>query len=313
MNAAYSISELPEICEIHIFIALYETRKVKTASERLYRSPSSISMRLKQLETKLGRKLFRRTGRMLQPTADGELLVRYSHEILDTVHEAKQAFATSDPAPLLIGSMDSTATARLPSVLQRFCSHNPEIRFVLKTGTSHDMADLVSQCELDVAFVADAHRSYTEALAYRPVFREELVIIAPENHRQINSAEDVQDATVLTFGEGCIYRERLFEWYQASNIEPNVVMDVWSYGAIFSSVAAGMGIAMVPQSIFDQHGNQMPISVHKLDPQIAISVTSMVWPRKRKLTRAISSFLEHADAFTDTSYTNSVKDNCQSF
>lgn len=307
MNSGFSISELPETFELHLFLALYETRTVKAAGERMYRSPSSVSMRLKQLESKLGRPLFHRTGRILEPTADAEALVRYSHDILALLREAQQLFHDRADTSLLIGAMDSTAAARLPLVLEEFRRQDPSVRFTLKTGTSLDMARWVRQSELDVAFVADAHRpSYTDALAYRPVFREELVIVSPPNYRPIHSAIDVGDEPVLAFGEGCIYRERLLEWYEASNIEPNVAMDVGSYGAILSSVAAGVGIAMVPRSIIALYGQQESLKVHSLDPRDGLSITSMVWPRKRRHTDAISLLLD--TALNIASRTNNVAD-----
>lgn len=158
----------------------------------------------------------------MEPTADAEALVRYSHNILALLQEALQVFQDRAGINLRIGAMDSTAAARLPPVLEEFRRQDPNVKFTLKTGTSLDIARCVSQSELDVAFVADAHRpSYTNALAYRPVFREELVIISPPNYRPIHSAIDVGGEPVLAFGEGCIYRERLLEWYGASNIEPN--------------------------------------------------------------------------------------------
>lgn len=294
MSSGFKISELPELFELHLFLALYETRTVKAAAERLHRSPSAVSMRLKGLEAKLGRTLFERTGRQLQPTADGELLASYSHEILAKVCDTKEAFQRCGSTRVEIGAMDSTAAARLGPVLYALRSQYSDISFSLRTGTSCEMARRVSESTLDVAFVADAHRPYTQPLDHRPVFREELVIVSPPGRRGIRSADDVREEVVLAFGEGCVYRERLFEWYRASNIEPPVVMDVWSYSAILSSVASGTGIAMVPLSTLGLYRCAQSIAVHRLDPRDALSVTSMVWPRRRPHSRAISALLDHA-------------------
>src|SRR3981081_710817 len=78
--------------------------------------------------------------------------------------------------PRAIGSMETTAAVRLPSLLAEFHKRFPAVRLSLRTSTTADLVAAVLDGTLDGAFVAGPidHAELSSTIA----FREELVLVS---------------------------------------------------------------------------------------------------------------------------------------
>ena len=164
-----------ELSALRIFKAVAEEGSVTLAASRLNRVQSNVSARLTQLEESLGVALFHRSGRKLQITTEGSRLLAYADRLLQLADEA-QASVQPDQKPsgqLRIGSMETTAAARLPQVLAAFNRKYPEVDLMLDTAPTDHLLDGVLKHRLDVALVAGPVPH--PELERRPVFEEELV------------------------------------------------------------------------------------------------------------------------------------------
>ena len=98
---------------------------------------------------------------------------------------------------LRLGSMESTASVRLPVPMNEYLSRYPEVSLELRIGTPRELAAAVREGELDAALVAEpiADAPFEKI----PLYDEELVIIAAANHPPIKSPRDVNGRPVLAF------------------------------------------------------------------------------------------------------------------
>ena len=110
-----------------------------------------------------------------------------------------------------------------------------------------------------------------------PAFDEELVVVAPKSHARIRSARDVGADTVIAFPAGCAYRRRLQRWYAASELVPERVLELASYHAIVACVAAGTGIAIMPQSVLNAVRGGENLAVSPLAKNEGRITTCLVW------------------------------------
>jgi DNA-binding transcriptional LysR family regulator len=247
----------------------------------LHRVPSNVTTRLKQLEEGLGTKLFHRHSRKLLLSSEGNLLLTYAEQLLRLSSEAELALRTGKPrGKLRIGTLESTAATRLPSVLARYHRANPEVQIELVTGTTNALLEQVSRYAIEAAFVAE--RFDSEGLEMMPVFREKLVLIAPKEITAIRKVGDIRGMTVIAFGAGCSYRRTLEEWLARSKITPQRVLEFGSYHAIVACVAAGSGIALVPHSVVHALHAEREVSVLPLPNQFMESTTFLVWPKEHR-------------------------------
>ncbi len=264
---------------LEIFKAVVDCGGVTRAAAQLHRVPSNITTRLKQLEERLGTKLFHRHSRKLLLSTEGKLLLTYAERLLHLSSEAELALRSGKPrGKLRVGTLESTAAARLPPVLARYHRANPEVQIELVTGTSCGLLDQVSRYAIDAAFVAG--RFEPEGLEMMPVFLEKLVLIAPKEITKIKNAEDIQGMTVIAFATGCSYRRTLEEWLARSKVTPERVLEFGSYHAIVACVAAGTGIALVPHSVVDALHAERDVSILPPPIEFTDATTFLVWPKE---------------------------------
>lgn len=261
---------------LEIFRAVALEGSVSKAAAKLNRVQSNISTRLKQLEQRLGKDLFLRQNRGLMLTADGELLLAYAERLLQLSMETSEALNGGKPSGIFrIGTMESTAASRLPAILSRYHLRYPEVRIEMETDTAGGLLKRLQDRDIEIAFVAEP--ASFERINAVPVFEEKLVLIVPESFPSIKDAREISGRTVVAFEMGCAYRRYLDEWLLEAGIVPGGVISVGSYLAIFASVAAGTGYAVVPQSVLDVVTTKGKFRRYPLPGKLSRIKTLLVW------------------------------------
>ncbi len=261
---------------LHIFRTVAQQGGITRAAAKLNRVQSNVTTRVKQLEEHLGTQLFVRERRGLTLSPDGQRLLAYADEMLRLASEAQAAMKSGRPrGTFRIGTLESTAAARLPAILARYHRDHPEVQIELVTGTSGGLVARLHAFEIEAAFVAEP---FTKAgLEMDPAFDEELVVIAPKKSAKIDRAADIGRRTVIAFAAGCSYRLRLEEWLGGEGVVASQVMEFGSYHAIIACVSAGAGIAIVPRSVLKLSDAGKQVEVGKLPARTAKARTMLVW------------------------------------
>ena len=162
--------------------------------------------------------------------------------------EAREALQGSGPRGVLrLGSMESTAAARLPRPLALLARRHPAITVELRTGAPRQLIPAVIAGELDAVLVAEPVDD--ERLASELAWVEDYVIIAGPGHPPIRTPKDVQGRTLLVFEHGCPHRMRLEAWFAEHRVQVDRVIEMGSYHAILGCAVAGMGIALLPKIV----------------------------------------------------------------
>ncbi len=264
-----------DLTALEIFKAVAEQGGITKAAARLHRVQSNVTTRVKQLEERLGTKLFlRRNGRLVL-SAEGKLLLGYTDRLLHLSSEAEAALRGGTPrGTLQIGALESVAAIRLPPILSRYHRAYPDVRLELVTGTTGALVARVLGHEVEAAFVAEPFTA--EGLETLPVWSEELVLITPRGFPRIKAPRDIGHTTLIAFANGCSYRRRLETWLGGARIVPERVMEFSSYHAILACVAAGTGIAIVPRSVIRGAQAARDLTAQALPPAIANARTVLI-------------------------------------
>ncbi|CAB3837644.1 LysR family transcriptional regulator [Achromobacter animicus] len=261
---------------LQIFKTVADQGGVARAAAHLNRVQSNVSTRLKQLESSLGTPLFRRQNRRLVLSDQGRVLLSYADRLLRLSDEAQAAVREGALQGVLrIGTMESTAAARLPPILAAYHAAWPQVRIELVTGTSGALAAKVRNYEIEAAFVAQPFPA--EGLATMDAFREELALISPLAWDRIGSPKDLGNRSVIAFAAGCSYRRILESWLNQEGIAPGKVMEFASYHAIVACVAAGTGVAIVPRSVLAVLGAEHSVRVGALSGSHGQALTQLIW------------------------------------
>jgi DNA-binding transcriptional LysR family regulator len=279
-----------DLTDLDIFRTVVQAGGVTRAAEKLNRVQSNVTTRVRQLEADLGVELFIREGKKLHLSPEGKLLLDYADRLLELAQEAREALQDAKPrGRLRLGSMESTASVRLPVPVNQYLSRYPEVSLELRIGTPRELAAAVRAGELDAALVAEpiADAPFEKI----PLYDEEMVIVAAANHPPIKSPRDVNGRPVLAFEAGCPYRQRLEDWFAGSGEMSDHIIETSSYHAILGCAVAGMGISMVPRMVLKTFPDVKLLSVHAIPPRFGIAPTVLI-RRKGAASPKVNALIE---------------------
>jgi len=265
-----------DLDSLAIFRTVVEEGGVVRAAQKLHRVPSNVTTRIRQLEEFLEVRLFRREGRTLSLTPEGELLLNYAVRLLRLADEAVNDLRTGHPqGTFRLGSLESTAGSRLAPILSRYHAEHPGVVVELLTGTTGALVQRVMNFEIEAAFVSEPFTA--PALQALPVFSEELVLITAKQVQEVRAAKDLGRATMIAFAHGCSYRKRLEDWLGSGNVMPERTLEFASYQGMIACVAAGTGFAIVPRSVLGTLQATEKVNQHALPERVARNQTHLVW------------------------------------
>lgn len=261
-----------DLATLSVFCAVAREEGVTRAAEQLGRAPSNVTTRVQQLEAELGIQLFHRQNKRMILTADGKTFLDYAQRILNLADEAHQRLDPATPrGTLRVGSMESTLASRLSEPLARFCRDWPDMRIELKSGPSAPLLeDLLSRridCAL-VAFAREEDRLELPNLETTPLFREDLVLLLPPDHPEIQTAKELRLRTVAAFAPGCTYRKLAEDWLMADGGSTPRIQEVPSYHTMFGCTAAGACISIMPRSVLALMGQPRAVREVPLMPVV---------------------------------------------
>jgi DNA-binding transcriptional LysR family regulator len=284
-----------EISDLRIFKTVADYGGITRAAEQLNRVPSNVTARIQKLERELNQSLFIRENKRLRISPAGEQLFSYATQILDLAQEAKQQFLSNTPrGPLRIGSIEMAAATRLVEPLMKFHQQYPEVELVVKSNPTGLLIENVLAGSVDIALVSDPEKD--PRLSIKAMFKEQLVLVSAMSHPLIKHPHDLGDnPVVLGFSLKCMYRRRLTDWLQLGEVIPKVV-EVNSYHAMLSCVAAGMGVGIVPRAVVDIYPYAEGLKIHSLPAKWRDSNTCLIW-RTDSLKPSMTAFTETVKSF----------------
>ena len=261
---------------LEIFRAVAHEGSVSGAALKLHRVQSNVSTRVRQLEEHFGKALFVRHNRGLSLTPDGEVLLAYADRLLQLSTEASEAMKKGVPrGDFRIGTMESTAAARLPAILSRYHALHPEVRIEIETDVARGLTRRLLNHDIEIAFIAEPVSF--DRLRTRGVFEESLVLVAPQSFPPLDRPGEISGRTIVAFEAGCAYRRYLEDWIMEAGIVPGSILSVGSYLAILSSVAAGTGYAVVPQCLLDTVSMTGAVRCYPLPGRLSRITTLVAW------------------------------------
>lgn len=262
--------------DLHIFCSVVREGGIARAAIRLHRVPSNVTTRMKQFEERLGVALFRRQGRGLVLTESGRILLGHAERLLQMADVAEEEVRSGVArGTLRLGSLESTAGARLPPLLSAFHLQHPGMSIELQPGITDVLLRMLDRHEIDAAFVSEPFDP--GRFSSLPVYDEALTLISAKGAPRIRSAQDLSGQTIVVFPHGCSYRRRLTEWLAAEGVSPGRILEFGSYHAIVACVAAATGIGIISAELLDRAVLGTDVQRHPLPARLRINRTHLVW------------------------------------
>jgi len=244
----------PSIRQLEYFVTIAEERHFTRAAERLHVAQPSVSSQLRRLEQMFGTPLFHRDRGPVTLTDAGEALLPLARRVLadlaEVIHGAAEIEGLSR-GHVAIGATPSLAAVFLPIVLSRFHRQYPGVSLSV---TERDSLYLVEGLESGTLDLALAIMPLAHPLIRRVVLAvEELVVVTAvdgvlSKRRQV-ALSDLRNVPMIMFREGYDLRSTTLAAFNEVGFAPSIVVEGGEMNSVLSMVAAGLGVAIVPEIV----------------------------------------------------------------
>jgi len=217
------------------FLVAADTGSFTRAGALVHRTQAAVSMQMKKLEEDLECVLFKREGRGVALTAEGEILYRYSAKLLELHEEA--LFAVSAPklnGIVRLGAPDDYAMKHLPGILREFSVNHPQVQVDVFCDDTPNLTGMLNNGQLDLVIATDNRTTEYSA----PL---ELTWILPE--RMEPAGIDV--LPLALFHPVCCYRDNALKALEKKGRKYRIAYGSPSLAGLLAAVQGGLAIAAV--------------------------------------------------------------------
>lgn len=281
-----------DVIDLKVVDAVARHGSMNKAAVALNTVQSNVSSRIRSLEDELGVSLFQRSAKGVQITPAGRRVLPYAARLSKLLADASAA-ARDDGTPtgvLEIGTLETTLALRLPLLIARFAKAWPDVRPLVRTGTTSSLIQAVVDCKLEGAFVAGPV-SHPELQA-ETVFHEELVLVTSRAVTSLEAITAIAHLKTVVFRVGCSYRQRLDALLASLGMLAPEPLEFGSIDAIIACVSAGVGITLLPRGVVADAWKEGLVAVHKISPAFSQVETVFVRRLDSHFSSALATFLD---------------------
>ena len=230
---------------IEVFLAASDERSISAAARRLGASPSAVSQQLTSLESAVGATLLNRNARPVSLTPAGEILRPRAQAILNEASQARAELAMSDMSNLTrfrLGMIEDFEADVTPKLLTHMAGELKGCQFLLETGASHYLHELLDSRVLDVVVAAelDTGHDWTEV---HPLLRERFVVAAPKGTLDLKKDvfRQLRRHPLIQYTQRHYMGRLLMSHLARHNVNIPFRFELDSYHAILALVEQGAG------------------------------------------------------------------------
>jgi DNA-binding transcriptional LysR family regulator len=227
------------------------------AAEALGYTQPAISRQIALLETETGATLLERGPRGVRLTDAGALLVRHAEAILARVQDAEDELdelLELRAGRLRMCTLTSAASTIVPLAIAEFRHRLPGIELSVSLAAPSRVLPLLRDGDVDLALCNEASHLKLSEVDGRVLFEEPLLVALPQHHRlsgrkRLNLSELAHERWMLGTAEECPDAGRFVQACHAAGFDPDIAFHNDDYTAVLGFVAAGVGVAPVPEMV----------------------------------------------------------------
>lgn len=279
--------------QLYYFRTLAEVKHFTKAAMKLMVTQPSLSHSISDLEAELGISLFVRTNRMVTLTKYGELFLEYVDQSLNLLDEGRarlEDFISPEQGAVSLHYV-SSIDPFVPYLVARYFQKNKSLQTIFQfQQTSNVMiqnALLSGEANLGLGMVWEQ----VSGLESHKLGDHELVLLVSANHplarQESVDLRQVRGERFITYRYECVIRWLIDEIFQSLELEPRIVSETIHDTMIYGSVAADLGVALVPAPLGIKHYNIKALPIENEIPKYEVHLR---WRNDRYTAPAVSQF-----------------------
>ncbi|UIJ33467.1 LysR family transcriptional regulator [Allobranchiibius sp. GilTou73] len=287
---------------LRVIRAIADEGSFTAAATSLGYSQPAISQMVRRLEDRIGTVLVERLGRSVRLTEAGAVLARHAGPVLSALEAAESevaAIAGLRAGRVRLMAFPSSSSTLVPHALAMVRKAYPDVEVTFtEAEPPESLAALrAGECDIAVAFAYDGAplargEDDIEAFQSRKLLDDEVRLVVPSDHRLAGAASvrmtDMVDEQWIAGCPRC--RGHLLSLAERAGFSPSVSFETEDYVAVLGFVAAGLGVALVPDLILHSAHND-GVTILPIKPTPRRTVYAVTTP---DLTRvpAVAATLE---------------------
>ncbi|WP_342360580.1 LysR family transcriptional regulator [Terrarubrum flagellatum] len=248
-----------DLRQLRYFVAVAEERHITRAAERLGLQQPPLSQQIKTMEQELDVQLFRRKPRGVELTEAGSALFGEARALLAHMERALDVVrrtARGEQGRLNIGIAPTASFHPLaPKSIREFRARFPLASLTLQEGLSNEIAEWLSDERMDVAFVRNRSMR-VDGVIVHPLAEEPMIAALPGNHPAARgrsgslALKSLRDESFVLIGPpGTGLHDETIVACREAGFTPHIGQQAPRITSALGLVAAGLGVALVPQSM----------------------------------------------------------------
>ncbi|NSX04004.1 LysR family transcriptional regulator [Cupriavidus gilardii] len=283
---------------LRAFVALAQQRNFTRAAQACHLSQSAFSALIRTLEEQAGARLFERTTRFVELSAEGRRFEEVAERLLADFEDAfadLRDHAERRKGRVAIAALPSIAAGDLPPVLAAFRERYPGIALALHDVLADGCIDLVRRGRVDFA-LAPAPGQDAD-LKIEPLVADSFHVVCPADHplatRRSIAPSALAGLPFIHLSRTSSVRQHLDAALHPTRL--NGVMEVEHLATVAGLVAAGLGVTVVPSLALFQF--QLPnLAIRPLRLESLVRDICLVRLRDRGDSAAASAMLDYVYA-----------------
>jgi DNA-binding transcriptional LysR family regulator len=273
------------------------------AADALDYTQSAISQQIAALEAEAGMTLLQRHPRGVSLTAAGQTLVGHAEGILARLESAEAALgaiAGLRGGRLRMASFPTAGATLMPLAIAAFRARYPEVELTLTEGEPEQIAPRLRAGELDLALLFEFGGSAgaAEELTRVELLEDPLFLALPREHKLAEKRklrlEDLREEAWVQTSSSSPCARHVVRSCHAAGFEPNVAFESDDYQTVQGLVAAGVGVALIPELALTVVRED--IAIRALSPHPPVRQVIAATPAGARLLPAAPAMLAELEA-----------------
>lgn len=297
-----------EISQLEAVVAVANAKSFSKGALQLGITQSAISQNIKNLENKLGVKLFTRSGKAVLLTLEGEKLHQMGVLVLEKMQSTLANLEESKNSmrgKVRIGTLTGIGKTWLAQEVLWYAKENPDLELSVRLGHQDDLLLDFEAGKLDLLILPDED---LPAHGEKEFFLEEkATLVIPKSYRGQYLWEDVsielmeQIPTVLFESNDHLFYKWCRHKFQNIPKKLNTRFSVNSHGHMLQAVFEGLGIAVIPNHVLNRSYFKDKVETLGADFEVPIGKLYLVYHKDSehltRIKKTLERLLQNRDTF----------------
>lgn len=282
--------------KLRTLLTLLSVGSYTKTADALHLTQPAVSHQIKQLEQEYGIQIFRKGKKGLNPTPEGEILIKYARRVQALDQGVRQELEDSRRhlRRLSVGITTTLGEYLVSQIFVDYCNEHPEVSINIYSDSLNHLHTMLSLYQLDLIIVEGAiqSESYVNVLLDTDFL---CLVVSPQHPFATRTAVTLQELKRERFilrtqsaGTRTLFEEALLR--QGENIRDfNIVIETDNITTIKELVSAGLGVTVMAHSACRQEERAGKLSL--------VPVENMNMPREINIVHRKD--FEHAEILRD--------------